>query len=425
MIPYGYNLIGRIFYDPDHKDVDYACKKLPFVGEDHKVDESPIIMVHRGNCTFVKKTHNVEIAGGHVALIIDNIDEDPQRIVMADDGKGKEISIPGVLISKKNGEIITDFIAQNKDREQEIVLEIDFEMEHPSNTVQYAFFTNADDESVYKLISDFYYYQKEIIDSVKFDVHYITYQHPEYNSDPKGVNIPRPNCLGNGRYCAFPGKFGTTDGREIVKEGLKQRCIFAYEKEHGKETLYYWSYISEFYSQCLNNTMPKYNQECSAMVMQKIGVPQDKINECIYNSYIDKNERRQNDYELIVKNSILESDNLRRFDYMMTFIPSIIVNNRTFHGNWRSENLFEALCAGYKKKPEVCYDEGAFSNSSKGLSWLSITMILILIVSVNVVIFYFCRNYIRKKIRERIESTDINHKINTVVTSYLALRENK
>ena len=93
-------------------------------------------------------------------------------------------------------------------------------------------------------------------------------------------------------------------------------------------------------------------------------------------------------------------------------------------GSWRADNVFEAICAGFKKKPEVCYIEGAFKRES-GLGAFSIFLIVLLIIAINATIFYFCRNYIKRKIIERIESTDINHKINTVVTSYLALRDNK
>ncbi len=425
-IPYGYNLIGRVFFDPKKVETDYACRPLPFIGEDHAVDESPIIMVHRGNCSFVTKVRNVENAGGHVALIIDNKDEQISNIVMADDGRGRELTIPGVLISQFDGKILTDFFEKNPDRAKEIVLEVDFEMEHPNNTVNYDLYTTADNEMVYKLLTEFQYYQEELDKKVNLKVHYVTYQHPLYENDNLSANSVKENCLGKGKYCAAPGKFGTTDGRIIVYEAIKQKCIYNYAYGEGKNQMLYWNYVYSFYTNCLNTTKPEFTRECSATTMKSTGLPEDVINKCVHDSFIakDDNERKRENFDLSAENKLLNADNEDRITYLLSYIPSITINGRTFWGSWRADNLFEALCAGFKKKPEVCYAEGAFKKP-KRLGWFGLIVILLLIIAVNVVIFYFCKNYIRRKITERIESTDINHKINTVVTSYLALRENK
>jgi hypothetical protein len=48
-IPYGYNLVGRLHYDPDNTDTEMACKNITTIniGENHGVDEAPIVMIHR------------------------------------------------------------------------------------------------------------------------------------------------------------------------------------------------------------------------------------------------------------------------------------------------------------------------------------------------------------------------------------------
>ncbi len=61
---------------------------------------------------------NVQKIGGQVALIVNNIENvDPHNIIMTDDGQGRNLTIPGVLISKEDGEIIKDFYRKNKDVE--------------------------------------------------------------------------------------------------------------------------------------------------------------------------------------------------------------------------------------------------------------------------------------------------------------------
>lgn len=371
------------------------------------------------------KVRNVENASGHVALIIDNTDEDISRVVMADDGRGRELTIPGVLISKKDGKILTDYIEEHKDNINKIRLEVDFLMEHPNNTVRYDIFTTSDNEVVYRLINDFYYYQRQLFDDTDMRVHYITYQSPLYIPFSHSSNPVRDDCLGRGKYCNNPGKFGVEDGREIVNESIKQKCVYNYAYETTSDKYLYWEYMIEFYKSCLNITKPTFTRECSMTASKTVGIPTDIINKCIHDSYIaNEFERKLVDYELYVENSLLNADNEDRYTYLINMIPAITINGRTFWGNWVASNLFEAICAGFNKKPESCYREGAFQKE-RSLGFFAVLVIITLVIIVNIFIFLACKRYIQRKIQERLESTDINHKINTVVSSYLALRETK
>jgi len=293
-------------------------------------------------------------------------------------------------------------------------------MEHESNTVSYDVYLTSDNEEVYKLLTDLYHYHLEIGAQTNFTPHYITYQHPLYDAE-KVQSFD--DCLGGGRYCNMPGKFGVTDGRHVVKENLRQKCIYNYAYVEKNQTNLYWQYMLNFYQNCLNVTEPTFTEECSSVTIKKVdGLPLDAINKCIGDSYINKNAGLS-DYELYSLNKLFEDDIKDRRTYLVSFVPAILINGRNFWGNWRADNVFEALCAGFKKKPEACYLEGAFTRPAK-MSTFTVTLIVLLIIGVNVLIFCLCKNYIRRKIVERIESTDINHKINTVVTSYLALRDN-
>lgn len=70
----------------------------------------PFILADRGGCSFVTKVRNMEDAGAAVGIVIDNSEEDIQNVVMKDDGTGAGIRIPSMLISKKDGNILIDFI---------------------------------------------------------------------------------------------------------------------------------------------------------------------------------------------------------------------------------------------------------------------------------------------------------------------------
>tara|TARA_B110000285_G_C15076030_1_gene590799 strand:+ start:407 stop:625 length:219 start_codon:yes stop_codon:yes gene_type:complete len=70
-----------------------------------------MIMVDRGECTFVSKTRNIARSGGQMAIIIDDKPyESIKNVIMSDDGTGLGLRIPSVLISKKDGEILKEFL---------------------------------------------------------------------------------------------------------------------------------------------------------------------------------------------------------------------------------------------------------------------------------------------------------------------------
>lgn len=55
-------------------------------------------MVDRGDCTFVDKVKNVELAGANVALIGDNVMENSEVFIMSDDGSGHKVNIPSFFL---------------------------------------------------------------------------------------------------------------------------------------------------------------------------------------------------------------------------------------------------------------------------------------------------------------------------------------
>ena len=66
-------------------------------------------MVDRGNCTFATKVRNIAQAGGALALVIDNKNENVNNVIMSDDGTGAGLRIPAMMVGKKDGEILKDY----------------------------------------------------------------------------------------------------------------------------------------------------------------------------------------------------------------------------------------------------------------------------------------------------------------------------
>lgn len=98
------------------------------------------IIMNRGKCTFVTKVKHAQDLGAIGAIIVDNNKgENPNDIVMADDGKGGFIHIPSMLISYKNGKIIeSEILSNTNDKERTpISAFINFDIPHPSDHMKW------------------------------------------------------------------------------------------------------------------------------------------------------------------------------------------------------------------------------------------------------------------------------------------------
>lgn len=124
VFPYATVLRGRLHYPLNNTD---GCR--PFTTDDFngthladgkKHNHHPIIMVDRGTCRFTQKSKHIMDFGGLMAVIVDNkVDEDPEHLIMADDGTGSHVKIPSFLVGKDNGEILKKAIHEEEELEGE------------------------------------------------------------------------------------------------------------------------------------------------------------------------------------------------------------------------------------------------------------------------------------------------------------------
>lgn len=91
-------------------------------------DYYPIFLVHQGkNCSFVEMTRIVQKKGGRMALIISSAVEkgdDIKNELVPDDGTGKDIYIPTLLIARRDGNTIASYVIKNPT--ESVYLELDF-----------------------------------------------------------------------------------------------------------------------------------------------------------------------------------------------------------------------------------------------------------------------------------------------------------
>ena len=73
------------------------------------VKKTKIILIDRGECSFVTKVRNAERAGASLVVLVDNRFENITNVVLGDDGTGTGIRIPSMLIGKEDGVTLKEF----------------------------------------------------------------------------------------------------------------------------------------------------------------------------------------------------------------------------------------------------------------------------------------------------------------------------
>lgn len=66
-------------------------------------DVFPFFLIKRGTCKFTKKILNAQQKGAKLAIIYDNGTSTQPHIIMANDGHGHLIDIPGIFVSHADG----------------------------------------------------------------------------------------------------------------------------------------------------------------------------------------------------------------------------------------------------------------------------------------------------------------------------------
>lgn len=107
--------------------------------------------------------------------------------------------------------------------------------------------------------------------------------------------------------------------------------------------------------------------------------------------------------------------------YNIRYVPSIVINERNFWGSKTIANVYEAICSSIINKPEVCQDFGSFK--LKNPEHHVVLGIIIGCILITAVIFIVCKYMMKRNISDNLESSNIGHKISTVVTSYMSLKD--
>ena len=104
----------------------------------------------------MKKVREIEHAGGKLGLIVDEEDnETMDEIIMADDGTGSGVTIPSIMVNKKQGELLIAHYTNKPSERNRTKLVATFDINKPDDRVEYDIWVSSSNDRGLDFIKDF------------------------------------------------------------------------------------------------------------------------------------------------------------------------------------------------------------------------------------------------------------------------------
>jgi hypothetical protein len=435
---------GRILYARPTREQhctaqDYDIPDLPKGQEVVR-----IVMVDRGECSFVEKVRIAQdYKGAQAVIIVDNKGLSPAKIkhvIVGDDGHlgGQLLRIPSVLISRKEGEMIKKAVLGGK----KVLAELAWDVP-TGNVATFDFWHSSGSREASNFLVEVAPYVHRLRWNMQYRPHFHIFSFGKDAKDfnglclPEGEKLPRPRPTQDdedrpdddrrlqsrsgggrypgGRYCATdPDGDGPITGMDVVMENVHQYCIWetgrmippasfldhdglTFEKQRATYSPNYWNYITLFHSNCkINGTTPKtrFGPTCSRLVRGKIpnatGTNFKAVEDC-----------------MVGKAEILEQE-MR--DHAWSPLAARI-NGWRYAGQLDVVGVIKALCSGLRTRPNECedlqytkytFDSVRSVRKTSGISFVTAMIIFVFLVGAIVFFLYVYVQYLKKGMRSSV-----------------------
>ncbi|KAL7559510.1 hypothetical protein ACA910_010322 [Epithemia clementina (nom. ined.)] len=368
--PYGGSIQQQVYYSATTLCDANVDKKGGYpTRDDHSAWKTPfILMVDRGECSFVQKVRNAQRAGATGVLIADDVcicnrsdcqvaDEEKceqEEPTMSDDGSGSDISIPSFLVFKEDADQLKAALLNN----QHVRVEMSFKVPSPDSHVEYELWTTASEPTSREIEKSFGVAAAALKDHAFFTPHMYIYDGIKAGCLEEGLNECYNLCTNNGRYCSNDPDddmdYGAS-GADVVKECLRRTCIwnqYGLKDGVGKP---WWNYVTEFIDRCdspdpdYDSSKPtRYNDpECAGEAMTAAGIDIPSVEKCMQDA---------GGVEANTTNIILEAEIKAQESSGVVLVPSLVVNQAVIRGSLSFATVFKAICSGFVKgsEPHIC-----------------------------------------------------------------------
>jgi hypothetical protein len=366
--PYGGSIQLQVYYSGTNlceEKVDnrkgYPARDKDDSGEMEPWKSPFILMVDRGDCTFVQKVRKAQHAGAAGVLIADNMCQCSQAAcvtaenesceisepIMGDDGSGADVTIPSFLIFKQDSDPMKDAIM----KDQHVRIEMAFSVPAPDSRVEYDIWLSPADPVSRPLLDTFKEGAVALGEKAFFTPHMYIYDGLRAGCQFFGENQCFNLCTNNGKYCATDPDEDLdsgVSGADVVAESLRRICIW---NNYGKDGIgiEWWDYSTEFNFRCGDPKKPGFftSEECIADAMAHAGVDKKIVDGCMSDS---------GGLEGDVKNTVLLKELEDQESSGVYRTPAFFVNQSPVVGSLSYSTVFKAICSGYAagSEPHVC-----------------------------------------------------------------------
>ncbi len=157
--------------------------------------------------------------------------------------------------------------------------------------------------------------------TVDFEPHFVIYDSAGY------AGVESQYCLDD--YCSM-------HGRTELEEGVRQLCIFKYNKDK------FWDYVNYVNANCSNANI----DSCWETAAEAAGLDSDEIQGCY-----------DEEAETLLANEVALNEK-----FGVRGSPSVFINDVAYSGGRSPENYKSGICGAYLDAPEAC--EVALSDSA-------------------------------------------------------------
>lgn len=401
-------------------------------------DQTPIVILDRGECSFVKKTRNVQNLGGRIALIVNHGQDYKEIFGLSDDGSGNDIQISSILIPENEGQILKNFFEMNKnnpDKLKEVVLNIDNKFKKMP-TIKIDLFFNPKDKKAYELLDEIEQIDKDFLlnDLVKFNPIY------SFNSNLDGDQYlgylkSRGRCMCGTKYCE---DYDIIEGfgNNILVESIHQKCMYQLTHNTDDQNKYtYFKYMKSFHDLCYNDlAFSEKSPKCSENIIRNLDKDlYQKIYLCFLTSfrYHGQGDDTSNYsyktlddiYSKCGSNIYLEEHHYYLNRNSRKALPLLSINDNIYFGSWKAKNIIEAACSALYDPLQLaaCRSYSEVADSQKPIRTY-IFAIILSIIFISTLTYFICKRYITKKIAFKLEPKNIDETINIKVKEYFSFK---
>lgn len=289
--------------------------------------------------------------------------EDSLRMpYMIDDGTGRTVDIPSVIIKYSKAEIIRSYIeAYNSDPNTAlpVTMSMRYFLPESDNKVNWEMWTDSGNKDSAVLKQSFRDAVQALGENANFEPHFFI-ENPDDYQVCRGVNNPCGNqCIAAGRYCKTDPEHDIgsgLSGADVLKENLRQLCMWQEVQGSLQEQLKWWSYVAMFEEQC-SKSQETWNAECSRRIMGNAGFSGSQIT-TIEACYTASNVDGDNAIP------ILDAQIQKKTDEGIFYLPTVNINGASYRGDLRCPYpidiktcaVLDALCSAYTEgtAPQAC-----------------------------------------------------------------------